>query len=921
MLAAQAAPRLGRADVRLAAGCQPGLARRRGRHVLAARPVLPPRQPAPHRPLQRRSRAAAAAAAHTPANPALLSSSSATTRVLLARRPVIALPLPLLQPRQPTSSMLAASHLRGQRRLHTAARPLFVNAMEGDLEVEQIGAAALKQVEAKIEDAEANIKRVEAKIEDVEAQLKVAKTPEEIAYLRDDKRDLNDKEKRLLDLRHKLIDQQSKLIDMMRKERQKDVVHATFTRITAWKEGHLLADTVGNVFRYQRSQGSVDQLVQIAEKQWAARKASTMDKGRHPIGLVLAAPGAGKSRFLDETHGLLMGAVKEPELRKALAGAAVFKLTFENGTSAATSEHLDPEQQLAARMLYQLLPHEPKDFKATCDFVKENNVTVLMLLEKTAEVRGVALKDLTVLLLLDSVQEIPGGRGADSPFGLVIRAAAALGNVGGMPGQPFLIPICATTVMSGDVRGLWTSSQDRGMIDLPALNPNDIFLNKNRSPLVDIVIKDMGGHPRATEMLYETLLSYPSFVEPTTPSEGSPTCLTISAPPPPDQFSITDMMSKVASKLNNKYNFSRRSGNWNVLLRAIVARRSFAGEDESMEAVGLPGKLSDYLSRGLLSLDKDGFLVCPFIWIFAGAHKSTTLGPVVNELYTMLHKYFDGSLEARPQSKWAAFEKLLAHFWTLKTHIFQNQPVTWGELHAGATLHPDGAKELVRVWPVQTLQCHNQVLSSQPGKQLYKGEVLGLGRAADGEEVLVDKIKWKDQFPYTVIAGASSKGADVFGQVQVVASGEYVVFAISSKYTAVMRSNGDFQHEYLKACGRDNGGGSSFFMEFAPGGFCQVTLPTRCGYVGAENFAAYFGPLVARAWQILPHVLDINSASPTQLKAVRGLSVGMRKAIMKERELRPFESFADAKRRLEERNVIKRPGPQLKALAIFFPAV
>ena len=83
-------------------------------------------------------------------------------------------------------------------------------------------------------------------------------------------------------------------------------------------------------------------------------KGKNADKKMHPIFLALAAPGQGKSRFLQEFHNLVEG---DAVLNATKYGKRFFQfsLTLENGQKYDNAFDSNPQTVLASRMIWQLL--------------------------------------------------------------------------------------------------------------------------------------------------------------------------------------------------------------------------------------------------------------------------------------------------------------------------------------------------------------------------------------------------------------------------------------------------------------------------------------------------------------------------------------------------------------------------------------
>ena len=245
-------------------------------------------------------------------------------------------------------------------------------------------------------------------------------------------------------------------------------------------------------------------------------KGADSDKQRHPLFLVFAGPGQGKSRFLTEFPSLVMQCLNNIQHAKYQQEPLAFLLTCENGTQPGDwlTQELNAQRFVACRMLWQLreanatafaearVPQNFAEFRAQCskDLAAEAVLRAVLTLEE--------VKCATIVIGIDGMQNLSGFTqravedGKKEPFYQVMQEVCRLIN---QKEAPFVVG-CVTATQSMD-HGLATSPQARKFLQLPSVT--QVTVNKvdqiPNHPLKHLLVMDMGGHGRALECLVNAL--------------------------------------------------------------------------------------------------------------------------------------------------------------------------------------------------------------------------------------------------------------------------------------------------------------------------------------------------------------------------------------------------------------------------------
>ncbi|CAG8641889.1 5740_t:CDS:2 [Funneliformis caledonium] len=319
-----------------------------------------------------------------------------------------------------------------------------------------------------------------------------------------------------------------------------------------FRNPHPLLIGSGSIWDFQASNALRGKLKEAIHDHYKFWKAEQREKTKIPEYFILAGAGEGKSRTAQELPKLLIEcAESDADLQNRLKDALVFNLSFENGTKLIRGEENISSNAIGNRMLFQLLKQPNETWN---DFKNRYDVTPEDVLRKIAKHRTQEVKDLNVIIILDGLQVAmdhpKDGKNKNTNYFFTI-ASPHLAFFRFLP---------------------------------PKINNIPVF---NDSPIMDMLIDDMGGYGRALEALGEAVedkdLSKINFI---------------------------DLINNV--RLNLTYNYSgwlAKTAYLRPILRIILAHISV-------------NKNQTILVR-FESFDPDrvvGYLSCPYIWLWIMAH-------------------------------------------------------------------------------------------------------------------------------------------------------------------------------------------------------------------------------------------------------------------------------------------------------------
>ena len=405
-------------------------------------------------------------------------------------------------------------------------------------------------------------------------------------------------------------------------------------------------------------------------------KGVNSDKQRHPLFLVFAGPGQGKSRFLTEFPSLVMRCLNNIQHVKYQQEPLAFLLTCENGTQPGDwlTQELNAQRFVACRMLWQLreanatafaearAPNNFAKFRAQCskDLTAEDVLRAVLTLEE--------VECATIVLGIDGMQNLSGFTqravevGKKEPFYQVMQEVCRLIN---QKEAPFVVG-CVTATQSMD-HGLATSPQARKFLQLPSVT--QVTVNKvdqiPNHPLKHLLVMDMGGHGRALEGLVGALTSMES-------ASGDAVV-----------GAIMDQLTKKypqAGLLGRSDSHSFDDSDIKGILRASLSGKWIA-VGSTIEKVN-PEKMM--LIRLQYNSDQTEYRIhLPYVWL----HMMLSRHSVSSDLQPWRLMDYSSFVKGAPTdgTEWELFN---ANFRVLRSHAFTNEEeVSIASLHRGAIIN------------------------------------------------------------------------------------------------------------------------------------------------------------------------------------------------------------------------------------------
>lgn len=216
------------------------------------------------------------------------------------------------------------------------------------------------------------------------------------------------------------------------------------------------------------------------------------------------------------------------------------------------------------------------------------------------------------------------------------------------------------------------------LIDSPQrrvyLQPNfveaaKVINNPSGDPIIALLIEDVNMHGRAVEALDEQLSEI---------TAGKP-----------ETIELNYFMSRLRDKLESAYpeicvetSSLIRAGVIHVLSAAPVTRETVLVKKKEGDEEGLT--VEDLLQLGLFTLqqfDAQCLLLCPYIllWIFAKHANIAALKEMDFDVY-------EEHVSKLGRNTWQHYEKFLANYRAVRSHVFNGQLVPVSTIHRGATL-------------------------------------------------------------------------------------------------------------------------------------------------------------------------------------------------------------------------------------------
>ena len=405
-------------------------------------------------------------------------------------------------------------------------------------------------------------------------------------------------------------------------------------------------------------------------------KGADSDKQNHPLFLVFAGPGQGKSRFLTEFPSLVGQCLSKIQHAKYQQEPLAFLLTCENGAQPGDwlTQELNAQRFVACRMLWQLREANEESFRKTGapnDFAQfragcSKNLTPKDVLDAILSMEE--MKTATIVLGIDGMQNLPGFTeravedGKKEPFYQVMQEICRLIN---QKEAPFCVG-CVTATQSMD-HGLAASPQARKFLQLPRVT--QVTVNKvDQIPyhaLKHILVMDMGGHGRALEGLVGALTSM----------ESATGDAVVGA--------IMDQLIKrypQAGLLGRSDSHSFDDSDIKGILRASLSGKWIA-VGNTIEKVN-PEKMM--LIRLQYNSDQTAYRIhLPYVWL----HMMLSRHKVSSDLQPWRLMDYSSFVKGAPTdgTEWELFN---ADFRVLRSHAFTNEEeVSIASLHRGAIIN------------------------------------------------------------------------------------------------------------------------------------------------------------------------------------------------------------------------------------------
>ncbi|CAI2182777.1 11195_t:CDS:2, partial [Funneliformis geosporum] len=619
--------------------------------------------------------------------------------------------------------------------------------------------------------------------------------------------------------------------------------------------------TDGLSWDYQESPKLEEELREHVQNLYSVFKENKRDKSNTPIFFMVSGAGCGKSRNATEIPKILRRIfVNDFELRSRLEDALIFAITFENGTKINLSIETNANVAIAKRMLYQLqdqlLWSQIRDDPQT--------VSIPDILMRCTEQKNVALKELTVILTVDGLQTalINENDGTDKRS-LFYSFLTEISLIATNNKHPFVIACCTATLARPFHQMVADSHQKRVFLPIRSLNPpqkkgKPIFKD---TPLLNMLISDMGGNGRALEALQSALKGV-DF----------------------ENVGFVSIAEKVYHKLRDLY------GEWishtrylTPVLRAIMTHTTLVISDPIPGTNILPEELS---KLGLVKFEKQdelsdkGTLTCPYIWLWLMANTSDD-----RILLNWNFKYYselqsnDGDPTIPPGCQfWQHFEHFIASFRVLKSNVFGiDEEIKLQDIHAGAKYN--FGTSTIRNIPLSLAKATRQ--QSTKSSAYSANKTVTCKRGNDQININLEDAS------ACIINGSSAPAGDSFCPIYFANSSQLHIESQQCKcLKSTMVNQAMFNEERKKAC--DN---NDIFILYTCGRSNVESLSPLSAIVDRDCWKPYFGPFVGRAFLLVENdKFNANNCTITQLTSVFG--IGIKRAKLLE-SMRPYDDLED----------------------------
>ena len=550
-------------------------------------------------------------------------------------------------------------------------------------------------------------------------------------------------------------------------------------------------------------------------------KGNGEDKMLHPLFLVVAAPGQGKSRFLQEFHRLAddTGVINSSSYGQRFLQ---FQLTLENGQKVDAFYDKSPQTILASRMLWQLLAKAdftrfgwaglPPSF--TFEQLRAEVATEGILVDEVIQAlekgEGLSGAKWSLSLALDGLHNLPGSEDMSSKSTTFYQTMQAVCQLVNRDVGPLVVGVISATTRVGVASSLADSPQQRAFIRLPRVevvqrNGTDVF-NFSGNKILELVQSDMGGHGRALEQLEAIGIQDPRSAE--------------------------NVVQRVRVELFRAYPSAIPTDFLPVLKAALAGK--WLNLDETVGGQN-PEKLQlvqlEYSSSGKLRR-----LLLPYIWI----HLAIVDEPQLQDWALLDYR----DINNKPDPNGFDWETFLVRFRALKSLVWNDgESVSLSDLHAGALINSAAfGGRCVKNRPLQIVTAKGWTATNAQHFGLKKEQRGTIG--PDGQTALAGEDLQNGNYSYIVRNAKSAPAAD-FAALLEDAGGKPFSECGQAKQGQAIVDNQVIQDERAKSCDADD----VLIL------FCteekhiqQQDLPPMTGIVQPAQWREYFGPYVGRAW-------------------------------------------------------------------------
>jgi hypothetical protein len=628
--------------------------------------------------------------------------------------------------------------------------------------------------------------------------------------------------------------------------------------LVAFKDGinyippHHLVATSGRNWVFQPHPDLYKTLATNVLEHYDAYNSNMIDKTYVPIYFYLGGAGTGKSRHASEFVFSVQEAIKfHTNLAQRLKKSFVFHVSFENGTPLLEDEMSNLWNAVGVRMLQQLL-REPID-QVRSQYVAEPGAIFRLVAEKA----NVDLyKDFTGILVVDGVHKAlardDDGRNKNGPFYRLLTQIGSLSLMsrgsfeteeGKLRIAPFIMT-CVTATFFGPIEHLLADShRKRVFLPLNRLQAptwkNDNSPVLRDSPFIRLLVKDVGGHARAMELIADELAQYQIELEP----------------------NISDFATAIYGKLMDRYSeaVSLLRHYAFPIVQCILSRQQISLQDL------IPGskhRWEHVTASGLIwfeavgpGYDTDGYLVAPYIWLWMLARLPPSQNALrlcefltrwkFNDYAELVHLETGEGLPG--DTTWQSFEVFCCSFRILRSLGFEDgQEVPLDVLHSGCKLRDDRKTMVVnRHLDLAKAACQYETKSTDKEWSAEEVETKNKGT-----------LNADAQLSHVILNGTSAPFGDFFFSIKIPTQralngrgslGETVREVGQCKLVRAKLSGGTYEAEREKSAGPDD----IFVLYTQTRTPKDCALPDRSGLVDASCWDSYFGPFSGRAYLAL----------------------------------------------------------------------